>query len=83
MDLNQLLQPKACTCGMEHTCRIKHMEIGYNALERLAAYLNSIGLNIHSFETTYVQNKIQNAIWYAKDLKDRYSVLWMYYDLMR
>ena len=35
MDFNQLLQPKACTCGMEHTCRIKHVEIGYNALERL------------------------------------------------
>ena len=43
----------------------------------------SVGLDIHSFETTYGQKKIQHAIWYAKDLKDRYSVLWMYYDLMR
>lgn len=51
--------------------------------ERLAAYLTDIDLDIHNFETTYGQKKIQHAIWYAKDLKDRYSVLWMYYDLMR
>ena len=83
MDFIQLLQPKACTCGMEHTCRIKHVEIGYSALERLATYLTGIDLDIHNFETTYGQKIIQHAIWYAKDLKDRYSVLWMYYDLMR
>lgn len=51
--------------------------------KQLEAYLNSVGLDIHSFDTSYGQNKIQNAIWYAKDLKDRYSVLWLYYDLMR
>lgn len=27
------------------------------------------------------EEKIQNAISYAKDLKDRYTVLWLYYDL--
>ena len=53
------------------------------ASEQLEAYLTSVGLDIHIFETTYGQQKIQNAIWYAKDLKDRYSVLWMYYDLMK
>ena len=51
--------------------------------EKLETYLTSVGLDIRSFETTYGQKKIQNAIWYAKDLKDRYSVLWMYYDLMK
>ena len=51
--------------------------------EKLKAYLNSVGLDMESFETTYGKNKIQDAIWYAKDLKDRYSVLWMYYDMMR
>ena len=25
--------------------------------------------------------KLENAKWYAKDLKDRYSVLWLYYCL--
>lgn len=35
-----------------------------------------------SFVYNNGKEKIQDAIWYAKDLKDRYSVLWMYYDLM-
>ena len=48
----------------------------------MISYLNSVGLDIAEFEKLYGAEKIQNAIWYAKDLKDRYSVLWMYYDLM-
>lgn len=50
--------------------------------EELAAYLASVGLDIAEYEKMYGSEKIQNALWYAKDLKDRYSVLWMYYDLM-
>jgi hypothetical protein len=34
------------------------------------------------FYKLYGEEKIQNAIAYAKDLKDRYSVLWMNYDLL-
>ena len=49
----------------------------------LIGYLTSIGLDIQDFEKLYGSEKIQNALWYAKDLKDRYSVLWMYYDLKR
>lgn len=49
----------------------------------LTEYLRSVGLDILEFERAYTPEKLQNAIWYAKDLKDRYSVLWMYYDLMR
>ena len=51
--------------------------------EELTAYLESAGLDLREFEQAYRPEKLQNAIWYAKDLKDRYSVLWMYYDLMR
>ena len=29
------------------------------------------------------EEKIKNAILYAKDLKDRYSVLWLYYGYFR
>lgn len=50
--------------------------------EELAEYLSSVGLDIAEFEKMYGKEKIQNALWFAKDLKDRYSVLWMYYDLM-
>ena len=40
-----------------------------------------IGLSYNSFKALYGEAKISDAHLYAKDLKDRYSVLWMYYDL--
>ena len=40
-----------------------------------------IGLSYDSFKELYGEAKIADAHLYAKDLKDRYSVLWMYYDL--
>ena len=51
--------------------------------EALAAYLASVGLPMEAFEEAYSQEKLQNALFYAKELKDRYTVLWLYYDLMR
>ncbi len=48
--------------------------------ERLAEYIASVGLDISVFEKEYGEQKINDALLYAKDLKDRYSVLWMYYD---
>jgi len=39
------------------------------------------GLFMKDFYDFYSQEKIENAIRYAKDLKDRYTVLWMYYDI--
>ena len=30
----------------------------------------------------YGKEKIETALCFAKDLKDRYTVLWMYYDLL-
>ncbi len=50
--------------------------------ETLTNYVASIGLDITEYERLYGEKKIQDAILYAKDLKDRYTVLWMYYDLM-
>ena len=49
--------------------------------DEMIQYLNSVGLNINQYEKTYGKAKIVNALKYGKDLKDRYSVLWLYYDL--
>ena len=49
--------------------------------EELLAYVKSVGLDIKDFEEQYGEEKIQNALWFAKDLKDRFSVLWLYFDL--
>ncbi|MBQ4584937.1 MAG: sn-glycerol-1-phosphate dehydrogenase [Clostridia bacterium] len=44
--------------------------------------LSLASLDISQFEKAYSKEKIENAILYAKDLKDRYTVLWLYYDLL-
>ncbi len=50
--------------------------------QEMCAYLASAGLDIREFENEYGTDKIRDALLYAKDLKDRYSVLWLYYDCM-
>ena len=43
--------------------------------------LRLVGLDLKEFHDKYGTEKINDAISYANDLKDRYTVLWMYYDL--
>lgn len=45
--------------------------------------LSAVGLNYEDFISLYGKNKISDALLYAKDLKDRYSVLWLYYSYFR
>ena len=40
--------------------------------------LGSVGLDISEFERLYSEEKRHDAVTYAKDLKDRYTVLWLY-----
>jgi len=49
--------------------------------EEIEAMLAAVELDIAEFYDTYGMDKINTAISYAKDLKDRYTVLWLYYDL--
>jgi len=48
----------------------------------MLALCEKVGLNAETFYGLYGERKIADALHYAKDLKDRYTVLWMYYDLM-
>ncbi len=41
-----------------------------------------IGLSHEGFKKLYGEKKLADAKLYAKDLKDRYTVLWLYYDLI-
>lgn len=50
--------------------------------QTMLGYLKSIGLDIAQFDELYGEKKIANALRFAKDLKDRYTVLWLYYDLL-
>lgn len=50
--------------------------------EEILEMLSLVGLNIDEFYDLYDKERVQNAILYAKDLKDRYTVLWVYYDFI-
>ena len=41
--------------------------------------ISRVGLDYTEFEKLYSKEKLENALLYAKDLKDRYTVLWLYY----
>ncbi len=45
--------------------------------EEFLGMINAAGMNFDDFERLYGKEKIADAIHYAKDLKDRYSVLWL------
>lgn len=49
-----------------------------NEIEKM---LLAVGLDFKEFNELYGEKKINDALMYAKDLKDRYTVLWLYYDL--
>ena len=43
--------------------------------------ISDIELDIDEFYHKYGKEKINDAVYYAKDLKDRFTVLWTYYDI--
>ena len=48
--------------------------------EKIKELLSLVGLNVEEFYTFYSKEKLNDAILFAKDLKDRYTVLWINYD---
>ena len=49
--------------------------------DEILSLLATVGLEMEEFTALYGDEKIAAAIRHAKDLKDRYTVLWLYYDL--
>lgn len=49
--------------------------------EEITEMLTDVGFDMSAFEKQYGREKIEKGILYGKDLKDRYSVLWLYYSL--
>ena len=47
----------------------------------ILSMLDAVGLKMDEFYRLYSAEKIQDAVLYAKELKDRYTVLWMNYDI--
>jgi hypothetical protein len=49
--------------------------------ERIKEMLSLCKMDISEFYSVYGKEKIETALRYSKDLKDRYTVLWLAYDL--
>ena len=47
--------------------------------QQMLALVERIGLHYEEFKALYGDAKLADAVKYAKDLKDRYSVLWLYH----
>ena len=47
--------------------------------QHITEVLEIAGLDMGEFTRLYSPQKIDDCIWFAKDLKDRYTVLWMYF----
>lgn len=62
--------------------RIREVLASCPSSAEMLSLVEKIGLSYSDFKKLYGEEKIADAHLYAKDLKDRYSVLWMYYDLM-
>ena len=48
--------------------------------EQILAMLAKVEMNMDEFYALYGEQKIRDAVLYAKDIKDRYSALWVNYD---
>ena len=48
------------------------------AVAEIREMLSDVGFDLSAFERQYGEGKIRDGIWFGKDLKDRYSVLWLY-----
>ena len=51
--------------------------------KELTEILSSVGFTREEYEAEYSEEKRKDAAFYAKDLKDRYTVLWLYDTLFR
>ena len=49
--------------------------------KEISEMLTEVGFDLNEFEDIYGKKKIENSVWFGKDLKDRYSVLWLWCDL--
>ena len=47
----------------------------------MLSYVTAIGLDINECKAFYGKEILSDALRYAKDLKDRYTVLWIAYAL--
>jgi glycerol-1-phosphate dehydrogenase [NAD(P)+] len=63
--------------------KIKKILSEVPSFDKFNKMLNTVGLDYKEFENLYSKQKLDDAILYAKDLKDRYTFLWLAYSYFR
>ena len=66
---------------LEKEAEVKGILSEMPGASEIETILFSVGLDVKEFFELYSEDRIEAAIRHAKDLKDRYTVLWLYYDL--
>ncbi len=66
---------------LENEASIREILSEMPSSDEIKKMLTDIGLNFEDFYKMYGEEKIKTAVKYAKDLKDRYTVLWLNYDM--
>jgi glycerol-1-phosphate dehydrogenase [NAD(P)+] len=66
---------------VDNQSKIKEILAEMPSAEQVEQILAKVGYDKKEFYALYGEQKIKQAIVYAKDIKDRYSVLWLNYDL--
>lgn len=66
---------------LEKEAEIRQILAEMPSAEEITRILAAVGYDTADFYKLYDVQKIKDAIPYAKELKDRYTVLWLYYDL--
>jgi len=65
----------------ERELEIKGLLFEAPSFTEMQLMLIEVGMDYDDFIKTYGEAKISDARYYAKDLKDRYTVLWLYSDI--
>ena len=65
---------------LEKEAEIRKILSEMPSASQIEKMLSLVSLDIDEFYKLYDKQKLKDAIYYAKDLKDRYTVLWVYYD---
>ena len=65
----------------ENWDKVKELLSECPSSNEIKAMLTDAGIDLAQFNKTYDERRIENGMWFAKDIKDRYSVLWLYFDL--
>ena len=65
---------------LEQEAEIRNVLSQMPSAAEIRRLLALVGLDMAAFYGLYSEEKRKNAVFYAKELKDRYTVLWLYYD---